>query len=174
MVLQCSQASRFPEKNDNDTLTLVTMSHQPWWVLQSVNHKKKIYQETMLLGCSHQKAQSHSPLNFKLAKSNKAPEIFDVIFSLNSCQPRTGTVRAPPTNLRCWKILPPTSLHFPSSGAWQRLPSPPTYCTWGCLQLAQPQEGLGRFLISLSASHLFASYVITLTEPQKVPVWWRC
>ena len=94
---------------------------------------------TMLLGCSHQKAQSHSPLSFKLAKSNKAPEIFDVIFSLNSCQPRTGTVRAPSPSLRCWQILPPTSVHFPSLRAWQRLPSPPTYCTWGCLQLAQPQ-----------------------------------
>lgn len=139
MVLQCSQTSRFPEKNDSDTPTLVTMSHQPWWVLQSVKHKRNIYQETMLLGCSHQKAQSHSLLSFKLAKSNKAPEIFDVIFSLNSCQPRTGTVRAPSPSLRCWQILPPTSLHFPSLGAWQRLPFPPTYCTWGCLQLAQPQ-----------------------------------
>lgn len=117
----------------------ITATLQPWslWQTSLEGSCTLLTKETFIKKpCSRapltKKAKSHSPLSFKLAKSNKAPEIFGLIFSLNSCQPCTGTARASSPSLRCWQILPPTSLHFPCSGAVVKppLPSPP-HCTWG-------------------------------------------
>lgn len=110
--IEKNTGSEFPKKNGP---TLVTMPKQPWWVLHSVSQTRAHTQEhlprkhALFLGSSHQTAKSCSLLSFKLAKSNKAPEIFGLIFSLNSCQPCTGTARASSPSLRCWQLLPPTS-----------------------------------------------------------------
>lgn len=121
----------FPKKNDNDTPTLLTTSDQLWfivppylWVLYLLcSQQKKHSPRSHAPGLLSPKRQTLSLFSFKLAKSNKAPEIFGFISSRNSCQPCAGPVRASSPALGVGGFSYPLLCIFPAP----RLPPlPPT------------------------------------------------